>query len=204
VSQVVETLVRRGYVQRTQDEADRRRISLELTPRGYEVIEAVANAIDSVDHQLTEQVTPDQVAAMRSALYAMSEIKLSDRAAGAGLQRKRRQFRTFAPIFPVSDLKAGLSHYDGLGFKTFTYEGGTDYGFADRDRIGIHLAHVSDRCPASTYLYVRDADALFAEWSMPEVRGTTRPVEDTPYGLREGSHTDPFGNLIRFGSPMDG
>jgi hypothetical protein len=25
----------------------------------------------------------------------------------------------------------------------------------------------------------------------------------TPYGMREGSHVDPDGNLIRFGSPME-
>jgi hypothetical protein len=33
--------------------------------------------------------------------------------------------------------------------------------------------------------------------------GVTRPVGPMPYGLREGSHTDPDGNLIRFGSPDD-
>jgi hypothetical protein len=49
---------------------------------------------------------------------------------------------------------------------------------------------------------VRDADALHAEWSRPGIGGHTHPVGPTPYGLREGSHTDPNGNLIRFGSPI--
>ena len=48
---------------------------------------------------------------------------------------------------------------------------------------------------------MRDADALYEEWSKPGVGGLTRPVEPTEYGLREGSHIDPDGNLIRFGSP---
>jgi DNA-binding MarR family transcriptional regulator len=202
ISQVVETLVRRGYVQRSPDEDDRRRISLQLTDRGYEVLEAVSIAIDSVDHQLAEHIASEQVEAMRTTLYALSGIKQTDRATGAGTARKKRQFSSFCPIFPVPELGAGLAHYGALGFKTFAYDDGAEYGFADRDGIGIHLAFSEVECPASTYLYVRDADALWEEWSKPGIGGSTRPVGDTPYGLREGSHTDPFGNLIRFGSPM--
>ena len=48
-----------------------------------------------------------------------------------------------------------------------------------------------------------DADALYEEWTRPGIGGHTQPVGPTPYKLREGSHTDPDGNLIRFGSPMD-
>ena len=42
------------------------------------------------------------------------------------------------------------------------------------------------------------------QWARPGVGGLTRRVGDTPYKLREGSHADPDGNLIRFGSPMPG
>ena len=56
------------------------------------------------------------------------------------------------------------------------------------------------RCgPAAAYLHVPDADALAAEWA--HVPGTETPV-DTDYGLREGRHVDPDGNLLRFGSPL--
>jgi len=55
----------------------------------------------------------------------------------------------------------------------------------------------------SAYLNVRDADALYEEWSRPGIGGHTRPASPAPCKLREGSHTDPDGNLIRFGSPMD-
>jgi hypothetical protein len=37
----------------------------------------------------------------------------------------------------------------------------------------------------------------------PGIAGHTHPVEPTPYRLREGSHLDPDGNLIRFGSPIE-
>ena len=59
------------------------------------------------------------------------------------------------------------------------------------------------RDAASAYLYVADADALYDEWSRPGLGGHTHPVEPTPYGLREGSHNDPDGNLIRFGSSIE-
>ena len=41
------------------------------------------------------------------------------------------------------------------------------------------------------------------QWARPGVGGLTRRVGDTPYKLREGSHADPDGNLIRFGSPIE-
>ena len=104
-------------------------------------------------------------------------------------------------------MTAALAHYATLGFDAFPYEGEDDYGFANRDGIGVHLAadpgHDPAHSHASAYLYVRDADALYAEWSRPGIGGQTLPVCATPYQLREGAHIDPDGNLIRFGSPME-
>ena len=138
---------------------------------------------------------------------ALAQIKRARVATGAGKLRPARQLRHFSPIFPVRDLASALSHYSDLGFGTFAYTDGAEYGFANRDGTGIHLAahpdHDPERAAASTYLYVRDADALYAEWSRPGIGGSTRPVSPTPYKLREGSHTDPDGNVIRFGSPME-
>ena len=49
---------------------------------------------------------------------------------------------------------------------------------------------------------MRDADAIYQEWSRPGIGGRTSPVVTTDYEMREGSHTDPDGNLIRFGSDI--
>ena len=118
----------------------------------------------------------------------------------------RTGFSSFSPVFPVKDMRRALSHYESLGFTVKAYDGGDHYGFADRDGTGLHLEAQEDHDPVSrsaqAYLYVDDADALYSEWTRTGVGGTTRPVHDTPYKLREGSHTDPDGNLIRFGSPM--
>jgi DNA-binding MarR family transcriptional regulator len=207
VSQVIDTLVSRGYLERSPDPADRRRITLELTERGQQVVHAVLRGVEAVDRQLQERVSPEQVEAMRSALLALTDIKSASVTTGTGRRRPPRQFRRFSPIFPVRDLAAALAHYSALGFDTSAYAGGNEYGFADREGTGLHLAADPDHDPAhhgaSAYLYVRDADALYEEWSQPGIGGRTRPVGPTPYKLREGSHIDPDGNLIRFGSPVE-
>jgi DNA-binding MarR family transcriptional regulator/catechol 2,3-dioxygenase-like lactoylglutathione lyase family enzyme len=204
VSQAIDVLVNRGYVSRGADPSDRRRITLELTERGHEVVAAVWRGTEAIDSQLAARVSPEGVEAMRSGLMALADINAEATASGAGVprsSRRSRQFRQFSPIFPVRDLAAALSHYATLGFKTFAYEGGGDYGFANRDRLSIHLTLDPGHEPGAAYLDVRDTDALYEEWSKPGVGGLTRPVEPMEYGLREGSHIDPDGNLIRFGSP---
>jgi len=206
VSQVIDILASRGYLERNPDPGDRRRITLRLTARGQDVVEAVVRGTEAVDARLLERVPAEQVDAMRSALLALAGIKTAAAATGAGQRRPRPQLRQFRPIFPVRDMTAALAHYAALGFDAFPYAGGDDYGFAERDGTGLHLAgdpgHDPGHSHASAYLYVRDADALYAEWSRPGIGGRTRPVGPTPYQLREGAHIDPDGNLIRFGSPM--
>ena len=158
---------------------------------------------------------PNQAAPRRGVIRAgrprrlatLADIKITGLESGAGLRRPVRQFRQFSPIFPVRDLTAALAHYAALGFGTLAYDDGGEYGFANRDGVGLHLAahpghEAGHQHTAAAYLYVRDADALYAEWSRPGIGGETRPPGPTPYRLHEGSHTDPDGNLIRFGSPV--
>jgi DNA-binding MarR family transcriptional regulator len=205
VSQVIDVLVNRGYLTRSPDPGDRRRISLELTGRGQEAVDAALHGVEDVDQRLLERVSADQIEAMRMVLATLAEIKVSGLETGTGLRRPARQFRQFSPIFPVRDLAAALTHYTALGFETLAYADGADYGFANRDGTGLHLAAHPDhghQHSAGTYLYVRDADALYAEWTRPGIGGETRPVGLMEYRLREGSHIDPDGNLIRFGSPV--
>ena len=178
----------------------------ELTERGTEVVQAVRRGIEAVDLRLRKRVAPEQIDAMRSVLIALTEIKSQGPGAEGGRPGPSRQFHQISPIFSVRDLKAALAHYAALGFDTIPYEDGDGYGFANRDGLGLHLAvhddHDHTHC-GSAYLYVRDADKLYEEWSRPGVGGHTHPAGPTPYKFREGSHTDPDGNLIRFGSPME-
>jgi hypothetical protein len=116
------------------------------------------------------------------------------------------RFTSVAPIFPVRDLARTLAHYTALGFTTHPYQDGSEYGYANRDGLGLHFSVHPDMDPTShasaAYLYVDDADALYEEWSRADVGGRLVRPTDAPYGLREGAHLDLDNNLIRFGSPL--
>jgi hypothetical protein len=117
------------------------------------------------------------------------------------------RLRRAIPILATSELSRALAHYAALGFETEGYEGG-GYGFATRDSVELHLgedkSHKPGTNPISCYLFVNDADALHAEWTAAGVAGSLDPPSDTDYGLREGRHVDPDGNVIRYGSPLSG
>jgi DNA-binding MarR family transcriptional regulator len=206
LSQLIDVLVDRGYVTRSPDTHDRRRIALGLTERGHQIVDAVQRGVDAVDDQLLQRASAEQVEAMRTGLGVLADIKSAGLETGAGRRRPARQLRRFEPIFRVRDLDAALAHYASLGFKTFPYPDG-GYGFAQREGTGLHFAAHTDHDPARdgslAYLYVRDADALYEEWTRPGIGGHTHPVGLMEYKLREGSHTDPDGNVIRFGSEIE-
>ena len=52
----------------------------------------------------------------------------------------RTRLRSFSPVFPVRDLRRALAHYASLGFDVQPYTEGDGYGFADRDRVSLHLS----------------------------------------------------------------
>jgi DNA-binding MarR family transcriptional regulator len=206
VSQLVDTLVRRSYLVRRDDPEDGRRVDLDVTERGQEVVDAVVRAVDSVDQELALAVSTSELLAFRKALTALAEIKTARVLRGASKRRPSRDRARLEPIFPVRELTAALMHYQSLGFETHSFDEG--YGFANWRGLSIHLAvqpgHDAEANRTAAYLKVGDANAVEAAWSKPGLGGVTRPVEETPWGMREGSHTDPDGNVIRFGSPGGG
>jgi catechol 2,3-dioxygenase-like lactoylglutathione lyase family enzyme len=104
------------------------------------------------------------------------------------------------PIFAVSDVARAVAHYERLGFTTSRHDAG--YAFAHRNELTIHLAGVGANHPGvgSIYMHVDDADKLADEWRDAGI--DLVDPQDFEYGKREGSHIDPDGNLIRFGSPL--
>jgi predicted enzyme related to lactoylglutathione lyase len=108
----------------------------------------------------------------------------------------------FEPIFRVADVARSVDHYTRLGFETSHHD--ESYAFAHRDNdLTIHLALSDGEAGVgigSLYLHVDDADQLAEDWRKAGV-DVTGP-QDFDYGKREGSHTDPDGNLVRFGSPL--
>ncbi len=137
------------------------------------------------------------------------EIGLCDGCIGwlAGRRRERVMVRRTVAILATADVTRALRHYEALGFDTEGWEGG-GYGFLEREGVEIHIGQPEGFDPAanvvSCYLFVRDADALYEEWTRAGVAGRFVAPIDTDYGLREGSHVDPDGNVVRFGSPLNG
>ena len=115
-------------------------------------------------------------------------------------------FASAAPILPVREFDAACARYERMGFTVERHAGGSEYGFAARDGVQLHLAASTWHDPRTSsvmvYLYVDDADALHAAWGSAELGGRLHEPVDTDYGLREGAYVDPDGNLLRFGSPL--
>ena len=115
-------------------------------------------------------------------------------------------FTGVAPVVPVRDLDAALDRYRRLGFTARAYEGPDRYGFVERGSISVHLTERSEHDPQHTgaviYLYVSDADALYAEWKTSGVEGRFVKPAYTPYGLREFAYVDADGTAHRVGSPL--
>jgi hypothetical protein len=108
----------------------------------------------------------------------------------------------FEPVFKVADVVRSVAWFQRAGFETSMHDDA--YAFAHRVRdLTIHLAHAegSERPGGGVlYLHCQDADRAAEDWTQAgiEVNGP----RDGDYGRREGSVTDPDGNVIRFGSPI--
>jgi DNA-binding MarR family transcriptional regulator len=71
--QLVDTLVLRGYLDRSVDPEDRRRLTVTLTERGRAAAAASRSAVDRVDAELLDRIGPDYVAHTRATLHALAD-----------------------------------------------------------------------------------------------------------------------------------
>jgi uncharacterized glyoxalase superfamily protein PhnB len=110
--------------------------------------------------------------------------------------------RGFEPIFKVADVTRSVAWFEGAGFDTSFHD--DTYAFAHRDPdLTIHLAeaeHAKAPGHSSLYIHCQDADRVAEEWRQAGI--DVEGPRDEDYGKREGSITDPDGNVIRFGSPI--
>jgi hypothetical protein len=111
-------------------------------------------------------------------------------------------FLDIAPILPTADMEGMRAHYELLGFVVHVHHGG--YATAVRGEVKLHFhlseGHDATRDGGAVYIAVEDADALHAEWKAAGVV----PLDDLwdpGFEVWESAHTDPDGNVIRFGSP---
>ena len=74
-SQLIDTLVLRGYLTRETDAADRRRMRIELTERGRAAAAAVRAGVVAIDAELARMISPSELAGLRAGLTALGHIK---------------------------------------------------------------------------------------------------------------------------------
>jgi DNA-binding MarR family transcriptional regulator len=77
--QLVDTLVLRGYLDRTSDPDDRRKLIVTLTPRGHAAAEAQSATRDKIDAALAARVSAEDIAATRRTLAALIDIGRQNR-----------------------------------------------------------------------------------------------------------------------------
>ena len=108
----------------------------------------------------------------------------------------------FEPIFKVADVARSVAWFERAGFAVSFHD--DTYAFAHRGRdLTIHLAQAGvGEAPGhgALFIHCQEADRVADEWRQAgiEVDGP----HDQDDGKREGSITDPDGNVIRFGSTI--
>ena len=75
-SQLVDTMVVRGFITRDVDPDDRRR-TLRMTERGEAAAEASYRGCVDVDEELQRRLTPEELAGLRKGLSVLADIKAS-------------------------------------------------------------------------------------------------------------------------------
>ena len=109
------------------------------------------------------------------------------------------------PILRIFDeTKARQFYVDFLGFQVdweHRFEPGLPlYLQVSRDGCTLHLSeHHGDCCPgAAMRIEVDEIDALHAELCAKHFKYARPGLEDTPWGTRDMSVRDPFGNRLTF------
>ena len=72
--QLVDTLVTRGYLERSVDQSDRRKLNVTLTERGRAAAAAQAGAREAIDAELIASVGADDINTTRRTLAALIDI----------------------------------------------------------------------------------------------------------------------------------
>jgi DNA-binding MarR family transcriptional regulator len=87
-SQLIDTLVVRGYLEREVNAKDRRRVSIDVTDRGRAAAAVVRAGVQAIDEELAGLVLPTELAGLRAGLVALCDIReRMDEEARAGIDK---------------------------------------------------------------------------------------------------------------------
>jgi DNA-binding MarR family transcriptional regulator len=74
-SQLIDTLVLRGYLDRAVNPDDRRRLTIELTERGRAAAGVVRDGVEAVDDELAARISPNDLHGLAVGLRTLAEIR---------------------------------------------------------------------------------------------------------------------------------
>jgi len=107
-------------------------------------------------------------------------------------------FHQPVPELPVPDVAAAMTHYcDCLGFTAAWHREEDGIGAVAHGECAIFFRRSDVRPPATFWVYADDVDAAHAEL-LALGASVTEPPEDKPWGLRQFTVTDPYGNRLIF------
>ena len=112
------------------------------------------------------------------------------------------------PVLDCSDIAASLAFWkDKLGFDASTWGDSPTFAIVQRGTASIGLARrpkneIAVSRNVAAYLYVKDVDALFAEYQALGVE-LPCPPETQPYNCREFTVAVPDGHIIYFGQVLN-
>jgi DNA-binding MarR family transcriptional regulator len=75
---LVDTLVTRGYLERSVDPADRRRLTVTLTPRGRAAASLITEEVERIDTELVGLVGEENIARTRTTLAALAQLGVEE------------------------------------------------------------------------------------------------------------------------------
>jgi hypothetical protein len=122
------------------------------------------------------------------------------------------------PLLPCRTIRPVVDFYTALGFETtFIQKSSYPYAVVERGSVQLQFFGMKQYDPAESYsgcyVVTDDVDALHAAFRtglkaayrrIPS-RGLPRigPLKDMSYGMRQFLMTDPAGNTVRVGTPID-
>ena len=120
--------------------------------------------------------------------------------------------RQIVPVFFTLDIPATLAYYqEKLGFECLgTWQDPPEYAIVARDHQAVHFRRAKPPTAnpdkyadelLDAYLFVEDADALYAEFAAKAVE-FTRGLGNTPWDTREFVVKDCGGRLLAFGANL--
>jgi uncharacterized glyoxalase superfamily protein PhnB len=114
------------------------------------------------------------------------------------------------PVFRIFDVDKALEFYAGfLGFEEkwrHQFDANAPwYIGVERDGVFLHLSeHFGDATPGSQIrIEVDDVDTFAADLRAKGYRNARPHVDEQPWGNRETTIADPFGNRLTFWTPKN-